>query len=96
MIMTILSKFQQEYTRNILGYSAMGMILSTCLGSIAIMSTLAHGNGFFQMLLVMITVILCSGHNATILTVQRPIVIFRWLEISTVINVLIIIGTLLF
>lgn len=96
MIMAILSKFQKEYTGNIMGYSAMGMILSTCLGSIAIMGTMAHGNGFFQMLLVMITVILCSGHNATILTVQRPIVIFRWMEISTLVNVLIIIGTSLF
>lgn len=88
--MTTYSQLSQEFSKNHIGYSTLGIILSTCLGSIAIMSTLIHGNGFVPMLFVFITVVLCSAHNAAILTVQKPSLIFNLLTASTVVNVLII------
>lgn len=93
--MTYLVQLEQDFTKNVMGYSALGIILSTCLGSIAIMATLFHGNGFLQMLTVFIVVMVCSGHNAAILTVQKPKLIFQLLKLSTVINVLIIFVSLL-
>ena len=93
--MTTLSKFQNDFTNNIIGYSAIGIILSTCLGSVAIMTTLMHGHTLLQMLFVMITVVFCSMHNASILTVQKPQLIFKLLIASTVVNTLIIAGGLL-
>ncbi|MAO43296.1 MULTISPECIES: hypothetical protein [Leeuwenhoekiella] len=93
--MTTLSKFQNDFTNNIIGYSAIGIILSTCLGSVAIMTTLMHGHTLLQMFFVMITVVFCSMHNASILTVQKPQLIFKLLIASTVVNTLIIAGGML-
>ena len=93
--MTTLSKFQNDFTNNIIGYSAIGIILSTCLGSVAIMTTLMHGHTLLQIFFVMITVVFCSMHNASILTVQKPQLIFKLLIASTVVNTLIIAGGML-
>ncbi|RMB56966.1 hypothetical protein EAX61_12950 [Dokdonia sinensis] len=94
--MTTYSHLSQEFSKNSLGYSSLGILLSTCLGSIAIMTTLMHGHSFLQMLLVFLTVVVCSIHNGSIITVQKPSLIFGLLTISTVVNVLIILGNLIF
>jgi hypothetical protein len=94
--MTTYSQLSQEFSKNHMGYSTLGIILSTCLGSIAILGTLMHGNGLVPMVFVFITVMLCSAHNTSILTVQKPSLIFNLLVTSTVVNTLIIIGNLMF
>ena len=93
--MNTYTNIRKDFVSNIGGYSALGIILSTCLGSIAVMQSLTFGNGFLPMLLVFLTVAICSAHNAAILTVQKPILIFRLLVASTLINVLIIVGSLI-
>lgn len=90
--MTAITKFQDDFSKNIMGYSALGMILSTCIGSIAVMAALMHGNSIGIMLVVLLTVSICSAHNAAILTLQKPALIFKLLVASVVINTLIIIG----
>ncbi|WP_432410091.1 hypothetical protein [Rasiella sp. SM2506] len=89
--MTTLAKFQKDYTQNIIGYSAIGMLASTCIGSLAVMASLLHGNGFLQMFLVFITVAICSTHNAAILTLQKPSIIYKLLIASVLINFAIIV-----
>ena len=91
--MTALAKLENDFTKNVMGYSALGIILSTCLGSIAVMGTLMHGNGLIQMSVVLLVVIICSMHNAAILTLQKPSLIFKLLVTSTIINSLIILFT---
>lgn len=93
--MTTYTNLQQEFSKNSLGYSSLGIILSTCLGSIAIMTILMNGHGFLQMMMVFLTVTLCSIHNASIITVQKPSLIFNLLVLSTVANTLLIIANLL-
>ena len=90
--MATLTHIKNDFVRNINGYSSLGMVLSTCLGGIAIMYTLSIGNGILPMALVLLTVAVCSAHNAAILTVQKPIVIYRLLVVSTIVNLLIIGG----
>ncbi|MDN3593709.1 hypothetical protein [Zunongwangia endophytica] len=90
--MTLYAKLNEEFSQNFLGYSAIGMIVSTCLGGIAIMTTLQHGHELFQMFLVFISVAICSAHNASILTVQKPSVVFHLFTSSVLINILLIIG----
>jgi hypothetical protein len=90
--MTAITKLQNDFTQNVMGYSAAGIILSTCLGSIAVMAALTHGNGLIPMLLVLTTISICSIHNAAILTLQKPALIFKLLIASVIINTLIIIG----
>jgi hypothetical protein len=92
--MTALAKLEDDFAHNVIGYSAIGIILSTCIGSFAVMQTLSYGHGWLQMTIVMITVVLCSVHNAAILTVQKPRFIFHLLLASIAINALIIITSL--
>ncbi len=90
--MTIYAKINTDFSENYIGYSALAIIASTCLGSIAIMTTLLHGNSALQMFLVFLSVIVCSAHNAAILTVQKPKLVLDLLIASIVINTLLIIG----
>lgn len=92
--MTALTRLERDFTQNIMGYSALGIILSTCLGSIAIMQILSFGNGPFQLSLVMVCVAICSIHNAAILTVQKAAFIFKLLLASIAINSIIILISL--
>lgn len=87
--MTALAKIEKDFTNNIIGYSALGIILSTCIGSIAVMTTMMQGNGFFQMIQLFFVVSACSAHNAAILTVQKPSLILNLLKISLIISVLV-------
>ncbi len=89
--MTLYAKMNADFSENVIGYSAIGIIASTCIGSIAVMTSLMHGNGFFQMLMVITTVIVCNIHNAAILTIQKPKLILDLLLLSVVVNSLIII-----
>lgn len=93
--MTTLTKFEQDFTQNIMGYASVGIILSTGLGSVAIMQVLSFGNGFFQMAITMICLIICTLHNGAILSVQPPKLIFKLLVASVIINVLVIAISLL-
>ena len=88
--MATLTNIKNDFIQNVSGYSALGIILSTCLGSIAVLLALSNFNGF-SMVVVMTTVLICSFHNAAILTVQKPIVILRLLIASTLINLGIIV-----
>ena len=93
--MNTLAKLENDFTNNIMGYSALGIVLSTCLGSVAIMQILSYGNSFGNMALVLLCVAICSIHNAAILTVQPPKLIFKLLGLSVVINSMVIVGSIL-
>lgn len=86
---SLYSKINTDWKQNFTGYSALGIILSTCLGSVAAMSILQNGVGTSQMIQLFIIVIICNLHNATILTVQKPKVVLNFLIISVIISVLI-------
>ena len=93
--MTALANLQKDFIKNVSGYSSLGIVLSTCLGGLAILASLSMVDGLFAMALVLLSVIVCSVHNAAILTLQKPILIFRLLIISVVINGLIILGLMI-
>ncbi|MEL6810319.1 MAG: hypothetical protein AAFP76_03170 [Bacteroidota bacterium] len=90
--MTLYEKLNTDFTQGFLGHAAIGIIASTCLGSIAVMAILAHGNGLPQMLMVFLAVAICNAYNAAILTVQKPKLVFNLLVASFIINTLLIIG----
>lgn len=94
--MTLYAKLQKDFTSNVLGYSALGIIWVTCLGSIAVMSILMNGHDFLQMFQVFLVVSACTLHNASILTVQKPELIFKLLTISTIISVTLMVANMLF
>lgn len=94
--MTLYNKLSADFRENFIGNTALAIIASTCVGSIAVMLTLMNGHGLLQMALVFLTVTVCSTHNAAILTVQKPKLVFDLLILSLVVNTSIILGCLLF
>ncbi len=93
---TLYTRINQDWNENFIGYSALAIILSTCVGSIAIYTTMLQGNDFAQMAKVFFVVAACSAHNASILTVQKPSLVLRLLIISLVVSVITIFSSLVF
>lgn len=94
--MTLYNKLSLDFTENFIGNTALAMIVSTCIGSIAVMFTLMNGHGVAQMAMVFATVIVCSLHNASILTLQKPKMVFNLLMLSILVNTLLILGNLIY
>jgi hypothetical protein len=58
-------------------YSSVAIILSTIIGSLAIMFSLMQGISTLQMFQVFLSVIICSFVNVSVLTVQHPRVVLN-------------------
>lgn len=87
--MTALGRIERDYEKNIIGYSVVGLTVSTVLGAVAVMTTVMQGNGFYQMLQLFLVVAACSTHNGMILTVQKPSLIIKTLKISILVSFLV-------
>lgn len=85
------AKITADFTENFLSMSALSIIASTCLGSVAVMLSLAHGNSFLYMFLVFITIAVCGAHLVAFLTIQKPKMILNLLILSLAVNTLLII-----
>lgn len=81
-------KISRDWDENFIGYSALAIILSTCVGSIAVMTTMMQGNGIFQMIQIFLVVAACSAHNASILTVQKPKLVLQLLITSLLVSMM--------
>ncbi|MDP5077817.1 MAG: hypothetical protein NWQ19_06970, partial [Nonlabens sp.] len=84
---TMYAKINQDWNQNFIGYSALAIILSTCVGSIAVMTTMMQGHNLVQMIQVFFVVAACSVHNASILTVQKPSLVLKLLVASLAISI---------
>lgn len=93
---TMYAKINQDWNQNFLGYSALAIILSTCIGSIAVMTTMMQGHNLVQMIQVFFVVAACSVHNASILTVQKPSLVLKLLVASLAISIVTIVSSFLF
>lgn len=87
----LFNDFKQMY----LGYAAIAIIASSCLGSIAAMFILMKGHSFINMFELFLVVSVCLGYNATVLAQLKPKVVFNSLIISIVISFLLIIINLI-
>lgn len=88
-------KISNDWNTNFIGYSAIAIIVSTCLGSFGVMTTMMQGSGPVQMFMVFLVVAACSVHNASILTLQKPNTVLNLLITSVAISVLTIIINLI-
>ena len=93
---TLYAKISTDWNEHFVAYSALAIIVSTCVGSIAVMLTLMNGNGLAQMFQIFLVVAACNAHNASILTVQKPKVVLNLLITSLVVSVLVMFLSLLF
>lgn len=86
---TLYARINEDWNTNFIGYSAMAIIVSTCMGSFGIMSAMMYGSGMFQYISVFMVVAACSIHNASILTVQKPTTVLNLLIASIIISTLV-------
>ena len=70
--------FEQLY----LGYSTLGIILSSCLGSAAAMVVLMNGHDFTQMVQLFLIVVVAMGYNSSFLAQMKPRFVFNSLILS--------------
>jgi hypothetical protein len=46
--MTVLARLQDDFAHNVIGYSAIGIIVSTCIGSRCCDANAIYGHGWWQ------------------------------------------------
>lgn len=89
---TLFSKFREMYYVSI----TIGIMVSSCAGSIAAMLILMNGYGIWQILQLFLVVAVAMTYNATVLAQLRPEYIFNALLISLSVSTLFISGYVLF
>jgi hypothetical protein len=79
---TLLADFEEMS----LGYSAIGIIASSCLGSVAAMLILMNGHTFIEMFQLFIVVAVCMAFNTVILAQFKAKIVFNTLLLSLAIS----------
>lgn len=74
----------ENYTRGYLGFSTLGVMIQSCVGGLAAMAILMHGNTPAQMVQLFIAVVLCVSYNGALLSQLSPKITFNlfWASIT--------------
>lgn len=75
-----------DFEKLFLGYSALAIILSTCLGAAAAMAVLMNGHDLVQMIQLFLAVAVCMVYMATVLAQMKPRYVFNTLILSLVVS----------
>ncbi len=81
-IMTFYQKQLSEFTRDFYAGASTGIIVSSCLGSIAAMLILMNGHGLADMIQLGMIVVACMWYNASVLAQLKAKFVFNSLIIS--------------
>ena len=84
---TLYKDFEDLYV----GYSAVAIILSTCLGAAAAMVILMNGHDFMQMFQLFLVVAVCMTYMVTVLAQLKPKFVFNTLIFSLLLSALLLI-----
>ncbi len=74
----VYADFKEMYYAN----ASLGIIASSCLGSIAAMLILMNGNGALQMVELFLVVAVAMWYNASVLSQMKPKFVFNSLILS--------------
>ncbi len=83
----LLKDFEELYV----GYSAVAIILSTCLGAAAAMVILMNGHDLIQMLQLFVVVAVCMIYMVTVLAQLSTKFVFNSLIVSLVTSTILLI-----
>ncbi|UZH54109.1 hypothetical protein JRG66_08845 [Salinimicrobium tongyeongense] len=84
---TLYKDFEDLYV----GYSAVAIILSTCLGAAAAMVILMNGHDFIQMFQLFLVVAVCMTYMVTVLAQLKPKFVFNTLILSLLLSALLLV-----
>lgn len=80
--MKLYKNLYEDFEQLYLGYSTLGIILSSCLGSAAAMVVLMNGHDFTQMCQLFLIVVVAMGYNSAFLAQMKPKFVFNSLILS--------------
>jgi len=82
----LLTEFKDMYYT----YATLGIIASSCIGSVAAMLVLMSGTGILQMIELFLVVSVAMWFNATVLAQLNPKIVLNSLMVSVLFSILII------
>jgi hypothetical protein len=94
--MSTYQKYLDSYARGYIGFNTIAILFQSCWGSAAAMVVLQNGTSPLQMLQLFFVVILCMIFNASVLSQQKPKVVFNLLLASVFVNAIILILNIFF
>lgn len=83
-----------DFEELFVGYSALAVILSSCLGSVAVMLILMNGHDLVQMLQLSAVVVATMWYNTSILAQMKSKFVFNSLIVSLFVSVALILVNL--
>ncbi|GAA4307957.1 hypothetical protein GCM10023115_37620 [Pontixanthobacter gangjinensis] len=84
--MNFYQKQLSEFTRDFYAGASTGIIVSSCMGSIAAMLVLMNGHGLIDMIQLGIIVVVCMWFNASVLAQLKPKFVFNSLILSLAVS----------
>ena len=84
--MNFYQKQLSEFTRDFYAGASTGIIVSSCLGSIAAMLVLMNGHSLAEMLQLGLIVVVCMWFNASVLAQLKAKFVFNSLIISILVS----------
>ncbi len=89
--MRLYNTLYKDFEELFVGYSAVAIILSSCLGSAAAMVILMNGHDFLQMFQLFLVVAVCLTYNAAIFAQMKSKFVFNMLILSLATSTLLLI-----
>jgi len=80
--MKLYKNLYEDFDQLFLGYSTIGIILSSCLGSAAAMVVLMNGHNLSQMIQLFLIVVVAMGYNSAFLAQMKHKFVFNSLILS--------------
>lgn len=84
--MTIYQKQLSEFKRDYLAGATTGVLVSSCLGSVAAMLVLMNGHTVGHMIQLGLIVVVCMWYNASFLAQLKAKFVFNSLIVSLVVS----------
>ena len=81
----------EDFEKLYVGYSALAIILSSCLGAAAAMVILMNGHDIVQMSQLLIVVAVCMWYMASVLAQMKPKFVFNSLIASLSVSTILLI-----
>lgn len=95
--MTLYQKTLGDFSKGFIGFATLAIIGQSCLGSAAAMYILQNGTSFWQMMQLAAVVLACMFLNGSVLSQQKPKLVFDLLLTSIAIScITIVLNTLVF
>ena len=88
--MKLYNSLYEDFKKLYVGYSALAIILSSCVGAAAAMVILMNGHDFLQMTQLFIVVAVCMNYMASVLAQLKSKFVFNSLLVSLLVSILLL------